>query len=79
MKKTIKLSNKELLYPAGKISNIRDMDLAQIIREVKVFGIPEKYWNRLSVDTEHDWSGCYYPDDTPSTIVSLEWGDIYEL
>ena len=69
---------KELLYPAGKIPDIRYMDLAQIIREVKVFGIPEKYWNHLSVETEQDWSGCYYPDDAPSTIVSLEWPNIYK-
>ena len=75
----MKKINKELLYPAGKINDIGYMDLAQLIREVKVSSIPEEHWGKLSIQTEQDWSGCYYPDDATSTIVSLEWPDIYEL
>jgi hypothetical protein len=75
----MKKINKELLYPAGKINDITYTDLAELIQKVKTIGIPEEHWSKLSIQSEHDWSGCYYPDDNPGIVVSLEWPDIHKL
>lgn len=59
--------------PKGSFSCSGD-SLAWVIEEAIRRGISVKDFDKVTF--EHDWSGCYYPDDTPS--ISVEWENIYE-